>query len=474
MNKRIANSIKIINHAIHNGISVQASSVEHGFSKTYVKNAKAYLKQLPSNNKTISDSECDAFFNIYNKYLDSKLLAEETKQELKTDLKVAKKTNKESLTIKNDKGHIDIDSRFTNRVITLDDLLEKAKVDTELWRVKEHVINKWDVTSFKNGDPVVAENYQVKARLEKNQKAVKEKTFDEIFSELSEKYTPPLLTDISKPEKIEDNLLEVSIFDLHIGKLAWSGESGENYDSKIAKKRFMESITTLLERAKNFHVDRILFPVGNDFFNSDNKENTTTNGTPQDEDLRWKKTFYVGVHLLVDGINLLKQMGVPVDVIVIPGNHDFERSYYMGAFLDAWFRNDDMVSIDNSGLTRKYYVYGEVLLGFTHGGEEKQDALGMLMAGEKESKPYWSKTRFHEWHLGHQHRKKNVKYVAYDKGQILTEDMGVTVRYLSSLTGTEEWHYKKGFVGQIKAADAFVWNKQLGFVAHLNSNYIVE
>jgi hypothetical protein len=287
-------------------------------------------------------------------------------------------------------------------------------------------------------------------------------------------YKPPILK--VKPEKIrvdddENNLLEISIFDLHVGKLAWAGETGENYDVKIARERFLTSIGVLLHRASGFNYSKILFPVGNDFFNSDNLFNTTTKGTPQDEDLRWQKTFKVGTQLLVDGINVLKQTGVPIEVMVIPGNHDMERSYYMGSFLEAWFRNDDTITINNGASPRKYYRHGEVLLGFTHGNEEKENSLPMIMANDIESKPLWSKTKFHEWHLGHQHRKKNIKFTVLDKSQQLNEDLGVTVRYLSSLSGTEEWHHRKGYIGSIKAADAFIWNDELGLIAHLNSNY---
>jgi hypothetical protein len=57
---------------------------------------------------------------------------------------------------------------------------------------------------------------------------------------------------------------------------------------------------------------------------------------------------------------------------------------------------------------------------------------------------------------------------------MINDDLGVTVRYLSSLTGTEEWHHKKGFVGAIKAADAFIWNDAFGLIAHLNTNLIIE
>jgi hypothetical protein len=285
-------------------------------------------------------------------------------------------------------------------------------------------------------------------------------------------YVPPVLDWMPETpsERHENNLFEITCFDLHMGKLAWGGETGENYDTKIARQRFLDTVETLIHRASSFEYSRILFPVGSDFFNSDTIYNTTTKGTPQDEDLRWQKTFNVGVRLLVDAISLLKQAGVPVDVVVIPGNHDFERSFYMGAYLEAWYNNDPIVNINNGASPRKYYRFGKVLLGLTHGSEEKEASLPLLMATDIESKPYWTDTTYHEWHVGHIHRKRDIKYTVLDKSRVTNEDLGVTVRYLSSLTGTEEWHHKKGFVGAIKAGEAFIWNDENGLLAHLNAN----
>ena len=96
----------------------------------------------------------------------------------------------------------------------------------------------------------------------------------------------------------------------------------------------------------------------------------------------------------------------------------------------------------------------------------------MLMTSDKDSKKYWSDTKFHEWHLGHIHRKRDVVFRASKK--VTNEDLGVIVRYLSSLTGTEEWHFKKGFVGSIKAGEAFIWNCNTGMKAHLNANLVIE
>jgi hypothetical protein len=481
MNKeRIEKAVEIINYAIDNGVSVKHASVICGRSNTYVKNVKADLmfRHLSGN---LDKNLFELFQNAYKRYADSN---DETTQKIIEENKPADipSSNGQTLIYQEDGNNADIEWKSgsnysSDHIKTLDELLDATKVDKNVWNVKNYVVNKWDVTSWKKGLPETVQNFQVKAWLEKNTKTVKERAVGEIFREMTQDYEPPVFTpkiDYLPLNNGENNLLEITLFDLHIGKLAWGGETGENYDTKIARSRFLLAIEKLIQRASGFQFSRIVFPVGSDFFNSDTIYNTTTKGTPQDEDLRWQKTFQVGVRLLVDAINILKSLGVPIDVIVIPGNHDFERSYYMGEYLCAWYNNDPQVAVNNGASPRKYYRFGKVLIGYTHGSEEKEGNLPMIMANDIESKPMWSETVFHEWHLGHIHRKRNVKHAIVDKNMMVNEDLGVTVRYLSSLTGTEEWHHKKGFIGSLKAGEAFIWNDETGLIAHLNANISIE
>ena len=486
--KRIENAVEIIEYAIKNQVSVKDASVKCGFSDTYVKNIKAMVYQK-FNDGELNIGHYNMFNKPYTNYLNLKGVVEHPViipnnkiSEPNKPRDLPKAGNRESFREKGNEAEYEWvgGSNYPDdHIRTLDQLLTATEVDTDIWKVKDCIVNKWDVTMklLEGGElvPKTFQNFQVKARLERDLQFIKEKIVGELFQKMVQDYKPPQVTvpklDTSKFE--EKNLLEISIFDLHIGKLAWGGETFENYDVKIARQRFLTSIKKLLQRAQGFNYNRILFPIGNDFFNSDTMENTTTKGTPQDEDLRWQKTFDVGTRLLVDAINLLKQSGVPVDVVVIPGNHDFERSYYLGSYLEAWFNQDPLIYINNGASPRKYYRYGNLLLGLTHGSEEKEASLPMLMATDIESKPLWSETKFHEWHIGHIHRKRIVQY-DINKSRLLNEELGVIIRYLSSLTGTEEWHHKKGFVGSTKAADAFVWNHEFGLIAHLNTNLIIK
>lgn len=476
--ERIEKAVAVINYAIKNNITVKDASIACGYAGTYVKNVKGVLLDKYENN-AIEDEDFSYFMSSYEEY-------EKAKKGVSVDDEESETPNKSSEQVKFEENEKETTAQwkakfgmnnYPTHIKTLDQLLEATDVDKEVWRVKNYLVNKWDVTSWKQGFPETEQNFQVKAWLERREEQYKFKVAAELFREMVQDYQPPelklyptLKQNVLEKFLKEKNLFEINIFDLHIGKLCWGQETNENYDVKIASERFMNSLEELIYRSSTFKPTEIIFPIGNDFFNSDTLENTTTKGTRQDEDLRWKKTFRVGCRLLIDGINLMKQLGVPVTVLVIPGNHDFQRSYYLGEYLSAWFNNDSQVTINNSPSTRKYFRYGEVLLGFTHGDEEKESSLPMLMASEKESKQHWTDTTFHEWHLGHNHRMRTAKYTVLDKQKQLDEEHGVIIRYLSSLAGTDEWHYKKGFTLQQKGSNGFIWNYDSGLIAELKTN----
>ena len=271
------------------------------------------------------------------------------------------------------------------------------------------------------------------------------------------------------PEIEERHLLEVNLFDLHFGKLGWHEETGTtNYDSKIAAKRFMEGITGLVQKAKGFPIDRILFPVGNDFFNSDNAYPypTTTRGTPQQDDLRWQQVFREGRKLVTEGIDYLSTVA-PVDVLVVPGNHDFQKSFYLGEVLEVSYANNPNVSVNNSPNPRKYYQYGRNLIGLAHGNPQNEAFNRLIAIMPQEAPKMWATTKFREWHLGDVHHKRVWKLKSEEDFQ------GINIRYMRSLTGDDAWHHQKAFKGAIKGCEAYIWSHDFGMTANLNYNIIV-
>lgn len=422
-------------------------------------------RAVRSGYKDKSDPTYKEFMALYGKVLNrqSKTGVEKNDFEDVDLLDKDEVIKKEETKVRKDKNVIEVDFRGNQRIKTLEDLIEQTNIDLSTWKIDRHIVNKWDTTFIDKftGEADISQNFQVKAFLSIKQEAVETFNTAEVFKELLAEYKPVQYKKFVYQKQAEKNLLEINIFDLHLGKLCWAGETGENYDVKIASVRFMKAIENLIGRASSTAFNRILFPVGNDFFNSDTILNTTTEGTPQDEDLRWQKTFKLGVKLLVEGIDYMRQFA-PVDIVIVPGNHDIQRSFFLGETLAAWYRNASDVKVDNGAALRKYYRYGKVLIGLTHGNNEKEINLGMTMT--RECRKIMAETEYWEWHLGHFHKKKAVKY------PFLDENLGITIRYMSSLAGTDAWHFKKGYIGTHKAAEAYLWNEDTGYIGQFNVN----
>ncbi len=265
----------------------------------------------------------------------------------------------------------------------------------------------------------------------------------EHFQEFNQHYTGPAPVTC---EQQDGHMLEVAIVDLHLGKLAWSPEVGSSYDYKIARKRFHDVIDDIYCRAADKCIEKILYVCGSDFFHYDTITNSTTAGTPMDSDLRWHKLYAVGLQMLIESIDRLATLA-PVEVIGVPGNHDKQTVFYATHYLAGRYENSDVVTVSDNLRTRKYIEYGKNLLGFSHGDKEGKRLPEMMPI---EVPAAWGRTRYREFHVGHLHHERSV------------EKNGLIVRNLSSVTGTDAWHFESGFVGNVKKAQSFLWHKDRG------------
>lgn len=346
-------------------------------------------------------------------------------------------------------------------VKTVEDALAKGNVDMDVWEVDRHVLNSWEVgAKTEDGTIAVTPLWQVKVWLRRKVQRDDEQIVAELIERLSDHAPAYDFAELTTPTG--NHLLEICIPDLHVGKLAWDREVGEDYDIRIARTLYLEAVEQLLRRASGVDIQEILFVVGNDMLHVDNLMNTTTGGTPQDVDGRWQKSFVQAHMMVVEAIERCAAVA-PVKVLVVPGNHDYERMFYLGHALACTFEKaGNRVVVDNAPTPRKYYRYGQTLLGFTHGNEEKAADLPLIMA--QECRHEWSDVTYGEWHIGHLHKRAQTRFTAGDTIN------GVGVRILPSLSGTDAWHNKKGYVKGPRAAEAYLWHYTEGYAGHFNWN----
>ena len=249
-------------------------------------------------------------------------------------------------------------------------------------------------------------------------------------------------TEIKPRQRSNGNIAVISAFtDLHFGK------RGRDYDLETAELRLRKSVASLLSDISG--ISKIIIPVGGDDLNFDNVYGNTSKGTPQDNDgdivsivLLWAKVF-------LDVLSEIANLGIKVDIVVVPGNHNKLMAHVFGELARAYFRNESNVSVVNDGESRVYVKHGNTLIGFDH-GELKESKLPSVMASGASS--HWGNTKYRYWLLGHYHTQKIV------------ESEGCTIIRLPALSGIDNWHHDNGYTTNNAGAALYVFSETNGFL----------
>lgn len=345
-------------------------------------------------------------------------------------------------------GNPEIVAHTTHQINSVEELIKEARIDMGVWEVASFDANVWHQMSTKNG---LVPLWQAKAKFKRRELSIS--AFQEIFGNALKQVRVAKLGGKFKPCKTSNGkLVVIGVPDLHLGKLAWTDETGHgNYDSRIAKDVWMKAIDYLIAESPN--AEECWLPLGSDFFNVDNDSRTTTGGTPQDEDGRWQKSFRLGVEMCNWAIARCRTKWPKVKVIMVYGNHDRQRSFYLGELLKNLEPYLDGVEVDNQPLDRKYYEWIHTGIGIAHGDKLREKDLAVLC--QNEAREIWGRTRKFDLLLGHIHQPV-VKSIG-----------GVTARWLPALCPPDVWHSKHGYVTVEKGAVSLVYTDR-GMVAQYN------
>ncbi len=367
------------------------------------------------------------------------------------DMSDGRKGAASTLEVKGDTAEL---GRITNeRVRTLADLIRVCEIDTAEWIVERWVANKWEMGSKDaDGKPQTTPLYQIKAWLKRNVAVITAR--DEIQALIADaRKGLQFLPRVGKSTQSGNSglMLELNVADLHIGKLGWHGETGHgNYDSKIAEAEHDRAVEALLARLKPYAFEEVVIVFGNDLLHVDGRTNTTAAGTAQDTDSRYYKVFLSTRRMATRMIDRCRKLA-KVRAVMVSGNHDRDSVWHLGDSLACLYEKSSDVTIDNGPTQRKYVEFGKVMILMTHGHLGKRDDLPLLMATEQPE--MFGRTAFREAHTGHLHTTR------------VQEFHGVRVRILPALSGIDSWHAENGFVGNLRAAEAFVWSKTDGLIA---------
>lgn len=316
---------------------------------------------------------------------------------------------------------------------------------------------KWDLINSKhsmwNGGKEDVILYSLRCQVKPKKTKVSTKAIERLVKKLNFKH---MKIPKVKCDKSGELMLEIAIPDVHFNK------KSDDYNVEICKKQFLESIQYYINNVKDEKIAEVVYLVGNDFFNSDsNLNNMTTKGTIQDNDLiKHDEMFEQGTKLLIDGIELIRQqLKCKINVLYVQGNHDTLISYYSCVVIKNIYANNKDVLVDSKLVNRKYFHWGNSLIGFSHGHKEK-NRLEKENIMQNERPKEWSETLFREFHLGHFHHEE-VKEVG-----------GIKYRILNSMSGIDRWHKESGYVGSIRSSQAFLWHIKKGLIKTFYYNIV--
>ena len=311
-------------------------------------------------------------------------------------------------------------------------------LEWELVSARNSIWNHGGKSGVKN---LYASKINVKPRTEISQIEI-----EEFYEDLVRNYKPN--RDFYPCPNADSGILyEIPIMDLHYGKYASGNLTNDAYDYIEAEKCFCTIISEAIEDIKSRKVEKILMPIGNDLLHFDNVQGTTTRGTAQDTNMRHQEMFKGCVEMLINGITALSKFA-PVELMYVPGNHDFSSSWHVVMTLWAYFHEDPNVLVDVDMHPRKYCEWGNSLIMYTHGDKEGKRADKVMQVEAREA---WGRTKYHEAHLAHLHSEQAIKELG-----------GLIIRNLPSVTGEDNWSHESGFVGAVRKCICFIWDKEKG------------
>lgn len=353
---------------------------------------------------------------------------------------------------------------------SLEDLLAACNIDETLWRVErfesgtsqgfrrreeKHLeFDQGKITGhvIDDGKVEVVTLHHTKAWLVRREERPFEQVLDGLIERLNDR---PQVTVVQRTYTSGHYAVIPGMSDIHIGRLSADGV----YTPQRARQDMMMACEAVIAKinALGMQVDRIVFPIGNDHLNSDNLKGSTTKGTWQEMSASQYDAVDASCQGHIDVIERFLDVA-PVDVIMVPGNHDRYSTYWLGHVLDAAFSNHALsqyITVDNSRIygPRKYYKYGSNLIGFEHGDELKAQDLALVMAEEVGA--LWGSTKYHTWLRGHWHKEKGT-------WTPITNHGGVHVDFFPAFCPPDDWSLLVGYIGTHRAADVRYFHREHG------------
>lgn len=270
------------------------------------------------------------------------------------------------------------------------------------------------------------------------------------FERFVSTYKTPKLPVFHVPSR-GSKMAVVCMFDIHLGKVADLYYTGNVDNPLMQEDNYQTEFAKLYTWLEKQDIEEILLPIGNDFFNVDDTRLTTTQGTPQDNTKNLQGVFELGLNLMCWTIDCLRQKW-KVKVALVPGNHSGYTETLLATALAKIYEGVEGLTIDSRPVTRKYFKYGNNLIGLAHGELPLKRYADLL---PYEAREFFSSCKHHEILVGDKHKEEVYR-------DHIVDGFGPIIRRLGALTKTDIWHYNQGFTLSKRRSYVLLYDKEKG------------
>jgi len=264
----------------------------------------------------------------------------------------------------------------------------------------------------------------------------------------------PRFKPTKKPGKVENSLLSLlTITDFHLGMYAYEAETGDDWDIKIARDVFLNSIHDMVSASPKAGVG-MLCQLG-DFLHWDGILNVTPqSGHILDADTRYAKLVDLTMSVMAEAVNIMLGHFGRVVIVNAEGNHDISGSIWLRKHLAHLFSKERRVEVIDNDYPYYAYLHGQTMLAFHHGHKMKLPQLHKLFASEPRFREMWGKANYTYIHTGHYHHERVV------------EDGGAIAEQHPTLAARDAYAARGGWVSR-RGAKVITYDKIDGEVSRI-------
>ncbi len=333
-------------------------------------------------------------------------------------LKNGKSGNVEGITSNQNRENGTASAEFSHPSKTLSDeeIYQECNLSSERWKITQIWKSKTD-TGFK-----YSANFKLREGIEPEELL---EHFKDYLKSFNSPYKPIPLPKLAIKENVA---LLIPKQDFHFDKL-------DTVDNDLTSRKNQDKIATLSHISKAtscYNVDKVFYVLGSDYFNSEFTR-ATTKGTPQQNVGEYHEIFQQACDHEGQILTTMLTKVSNIEVIFIPGNHDYYKCWHLITWLKAYFKAECRIKFNVDKALRKYISYGTTAVMLHHGNEIKPQVLANIFPAE--FKNQWSK---HD----------NFFIVTGDKHKEIINDFGNVRHYgVKALSSSKSfWDEQNGYI----------------------------